>query len=87
MTLIICLNHPVTTALKRGGHNNWSQAPRHNIKKTWGNTCILHKLELDFYMTHWLLRQNHTENEDKEIKGMKLSINAINAVTDILSCM
>ena len=40
---------------------------------------------LNLYIVDRLLRQNHTEK--KEIEGMKLSINTISAVNDILSFM
>ena len=34
-----------------------------------------------------LPRQNHVENKDKEIRGMKLSINAITIVRNVPFCI
>ena len=43
---------------------------------------ILYKPGPDLYMDDWLSSQSHTEKKDKEIEGMKLSINAISLMTD-----
>ena len=38
-------------------------------------------------MADWLSRQNHNENKDKEIKGMQISINTIQLITNVPECM
>ena len=38
-------------------------------------------------MADWLSRQNHNENNDEEIKGMQISINAIQLMTNKSECM
>ena len=38
-------------------------------------------------MTGWLSRQNHNEHKDKEIKGLQISINAIQLTTNVPQCM
>ena len=44
----------------------------------------MYKARPEHHMADWLSRQNY-KNKDKEIPGMKLSINAIKICTDI--CM
>ena len=41
----------------------------------------------DQIITYWLLRQNHVENKDKEIAGMKLSTEDISPTKDIPTCV
>ena len=38
-------------------------------------------------MADWLSRQNHNEKKDEEIKGMQISINAIQLTTNMPECM
>ena len=38
-------------------------------------------------MADWLSRHNHSENKDKKITGMQISINVIQSFTNILECM
>ena len=38
-------------------------------------------------MADWLFRQNHNENKDEEIKGMQISINAIQLTSYVPECM
>ena len=38
-------------------------------------------------MADWLSRQNCNENKNKEIKGMQISINAIQLMTNLPECM
>ena len=35
------------------------------------------------FIVDWLSRQNHNENKDAEIPGMQLSINAMQAATNV----
>ena len=49
--------------------------------------CMLYKPDLDQFIADWLSRQNHTENNNKEIAGMKLSIDTNNTTTDIPTCI
>ena len=51
------------------------------------NVCILYKSDPDLYIANWLLKKNHTENKDKEIKGMTLSIDTIKTMMDIPFCI
>ena len=39
------------------------------------------------YIADWLSRQNHKENEDEKIAGLKMNINTINVAVDISTCM
>ena len=48
---------------------------------------IIYKLGSDLFIADWLWRQNHVHNKDKEIRGLKLSIDAIRVLTEILTCM
>ena len=41
----------------------------------------------DLFTVDWLYRQNHNENNDAEISGMQLNINAIQTATNIPECM
>ena len=41
----------------------------------------------NLYITDRLSRYNHVENKDEEIRGMRLNINTISAVNNMLSIM
>ena len=48
---------------------------------------IIYKPGQDLLVIDWLYRQNHNENKDEDIKGMRVSINAIQSTTNIPQCM
>ena len=48
---------------------------------------IIYKPRPYLYTADWLLRRNHIENTDKEVAGLQLGINVIDAITDILICI
>ena len=42
---------------------------------------IIHKPETELYFPHWLSRQNHKGNNDKEIASLQVNINTIHIAT------
>ena len=48
---------------------------------------ILYKTGTDLFKEEWLSLQNHKENKDNGISGMRINIDAIHAVVDIPECM
>ena len=48
---------------------------------------IIYKLRPDLFKADLLSRQNHNENRDEENKGMEISINVIQLMTNVPGCM
>ena len=43
--------------------------------------CILYKTGPDLYRSHWMSKQNHARNKEKE--NMKINITTLSMTTDI----
>ena len=45
--------------------------------------CIIYKPGPDLYIVEWLSYNNHTENRDQEITGMKVNVHATSTLLNI----